>query len=227
MLATKSRSSMSLPVVRLEATIPHGICTELLVANGLVEPARLRPNGSTSDKILLCESWPTSSVSLTGWANWDKPPSVLFADDDSSDIFASEFMPRMERARTLLGPNAKTVPSAVEVHVALVQSDDLMRLNSASTAGGFDMSKLNVLSSRSHIVRLDSFSHKFLSHPTSALSHGQDDLLARPLANGEAHIDIEVRDAPKGERHFITQARTQIYTLAQSHASSTVPFLTL
>ena len=108
-------------------------------------------------------------------------------------LLASNYLPTLESARALLAPDAIVLPSRLQVHVALVQSDELAALNGVQSPvlGGIDLSAINGLAHRSRPVRLNDVPHALLSRPTVALELRLDDA-GQPLASGEAIASLEV-----------------------------------
>jgi SAM-dependent methyltransferase len=126
---------------------------------------------------------------------------LLIVDMFGSDPLCEGLLPTVIDARArLLTPDAVIIPHALKVYVALLQSDELMHLNSASKGGGFDLSTFNALSSRTRTVRLSSISHKLLTQPSVAISL-QLDGDEPPPSSGETQV--EVRTSCDGYAHAV------------------------
>ena len=93
------------------------------------------------------------------------------------------------------------LPFALEVHVALVESEELARLNSVSEpVCGLDLSALNGLSHRTRAVRLAELKHVMLTKPVTALKLRLD---ARELPSLESESEIELPVERSGKAHAI------------------------
>jgi hypothetical protein len=52
--------------------------------------------------------------------------AVILADTDANDVLASPFLSAIKSAREHMPKGTKVVPCTLDVHVALVQSDELL-----------------------------------------------------------------------------------------------------
>ena len=188
--------------VRVE-TLPMTVIQNMLRANGLGGGARTvqfsddnAPHASIKLVAASPGGLPTTAIHAAfaeeegGTRDHDARPSVLLADSDATDLLASPYLATVCAARELLAPNPVILPGAVEIHVALVQSDELAKLNSINQpVGGIDLKALNVLSHRSRVVRLSELKHKLLTQPCVALRLQLDgDQL--PAVEGESEVDL-------------------------------------
>ena len=95
-------------------------------------------------------------------------------------------------------PNAIIMPCELTVHVALVQSEDLVRLNAIqSPVNGLDLSSLNSLSHRTRAVRLSDLKHMVLTQPCTALRLKLD-AEEPPALSGTAEVEMCVEHAGMG-----------------------------
>ena len=134
------------------------------------------------------------------------------------------YLPSLDHVRHCIAPDAHIIPSAIEVHVALVHSDELARLNSVPSStdpAGFDLTAINALSHRARAVRLAQLQHQLLSQPTVAVRMALNDH-SQPLSSGEVIASLEVRRS--GLAHAVVVWHTpQLTDEAQDESSPPPP----
>ena len=185
-------------VLRVES-LPMSVVTAALSANGQTERREAsRPSSAYASRVdeppVKLISAGANGLPLTpGDVTAHGVPEVLLADSDAHDILASSFLPTIRAAREELVSETPTVlPSALEVHVALVQSQELARLNSISEPiGGFDIGALNTLSHRSRAVRLSDLKHVVLTQACTALRVNLD-AKELPVQQGQTSFDLKL-----------------------------------
>lgn len=130
----------------------------------------------------------------------DAPVDVLVSEIVDCGLIGEGLLPSIRHARTsLLKPGGTMLPSVARLRCRLVSSDDVLRLNQVSTADGFDVSLMNLLSTRGHFpVRLSTWRHRFLSDAVQALEF---DLAEDALEPGERQIDLTA--IADGEAHAL------------------------
>ena len=131
----------------------------------------------------------------------------------------TSFFTKLNAGKALADAKAVVVPCAVEVNVALVQSDELVRLSSiAGNICGFDLTALNALRHRTCAVRLSEILHVVLTQPAAAVRLRLDtpELLA---LSGES--EVLLRAEKTGVAHAIVVWHT--FKLDTVHSVSTGP----
>ena len=200
--ATFARQS----VVRVES-LPLSVISDMLKANGLKRAAEacafpVLPSDASccppTIKLIAAASNGTPPQSLDAYTAL---PGVILADSDAADILSSRFLSNLAAARLLTVARPKLVPCAIEVHAALVESEDLARLNSVTEpVSGLDLSALNELSHRMRAVRLAGLEHIMLTKAVTAVRL-QLDGEEPPASEGEAEVEMHVERS--GKAHAI------------------------
>lgn len=167
------------------------IASQLVASHGL----------SHSVRVLQCHS---SQLSLdTAHDPWQQRADLLVFEILGTDPLCEGLLPTLRDARSrLLTQDAIVLPCALEVHVMLVESDKLARLNSVlGSAGGINLGALNTMSHRTRAVRLSELPHTALTKVQTALRlqldaaeppdlEGQTEIEMSAVANGTAHAVI-------------------------------------
>ena len=190
--------------------LPQSIAMQLLNCNGSLHAIELLPAGSDG----LPEHNPSAPLLVEG-----STPNLLVVDSDAIDILASSFLTTVRSAKAMVHPKARVMPCTLEVHVALVESNDLMQMNAMTSeySCGFDLSAVNAFSHRSRLVRLSQLSHRMLTRPSALIRIPLDgDELSE---NGDDVLDLKVELS--GTAHAIVVWHT--LWLTSSHAVSTGP----
>ena len=136
-----------------------------------------------------------------GWSLIDgEKPNVLLIDTDTSDLFGSAFFERVQEGRRLI-EGGHVLPEEVLIHVAVVESRELLRLNAVvESVGGVDLGGLNRFSHRTRTIQLSDIPHRLLTKPIVAAQIRLDG--ASPVAfDGEATIDLPILH--DGEAHAL------------------------
>ena len=163
--------------------LPQSIAMQLLNCNGSLHAIELLPAGSDG----LPEHNPSAPLLVEG-----STPNLLVVDSDAIDILASSFLTTVRSAKAMVHPKARVMPCTLEVHVALVESNDLMQMNAMTSeySCGFDLSAVNAFSHRSRLVRLSQLSHRMLTRPSALIRIPLDgDELSE---NGDDVLDLKV-----------------------------------
>ena len=192
-------------VVRVES-LPLSVVSEMLKANGLN-----RADQACAFPVLESDTSKPPTIKLIAAASNGTPPQsldaytalpgVILADSDVTDILSSRFLANLVAARSLTMARPKVVPCAIEVHAALVESEDLARLNSVTEpVSGLDLSALNELSHRTRAVRLADLEHVMLTKAVTALRL-QLDGEEPPASEGEVEVEMPVERS--GKAHAI------------------------
>ena len=190
-------ASAAPPLLRIES-LPLSVANEMLRVNSL--QAR---SGESPPPIQLIAA--TNSglppPSQEPYTVEGELPDVVLADCDATDVLSSNFIPSIVAVRALTTAKPTVLPFALEVHVALVESEELARLNSVSEpVCGLDLSALNGLSHRTRAVRLAELKHVMLTKPVTALKLRLD---ARELPSLESESEIELPVERSGKAHAI------------------------
>jgi len=124
---------------------------------------------------------------------WVRKADLLICEILGTDPLCGGLLPTLRDARSrLLHPDAVVIPSGIEVHATIVQSDELIMLNAANNpAGGLDVSAFSVLSHRTRPIRLSEVDHVQLTAPRVALRLRLDSLEG-PSASGETELEFTV-----------------------------------
>ncbi|MET9690814.1 50S ribosomal protein L11 methyltransferase [Streptomyces sp. NPDC006514] len=140
------------------------------------------------------------STALEIGRDLDGPVDVLVSEIVDCGLIGEGLLPSIRHARQhLLKPGGTMFPSAARILGRLVSSEAILRLNQVTTAGGFDVSLMNTLSTRGHLpVRLSTWPHRFLSETTAVVGF---DLAEDPLEPGERQIDLTA--STDGEAHAL------------------------
>ena len=130
----------------------------------------------------------------------DAPVDVLVSEIVDCGLIGEGLLPSIRHARaSLLKPGGVMLPSVARLRGRLVSSDEVSRLNQVSTADGFDVSLMNVLSTRGHFpVRLNTWRHRFVSDAVPVLDF---DLAEDTLEPGEHPVDLTA--SADGEAHAL------------------------
>lgn len=117
------------------------------------------------------------------------PVDVLVSEIVDCGLIGEALLPTIRHAREhLLRPGGLMIPSAGRIVGRLVGSEALVRLNQVTEAAGFDVSLLNVTSTRGHFpVRLDTWPHQLLSEQVELAAF---DLTADPLLPGSRPVRV-------------------------------------
>ncbi|MET9789278.1 50S ribosomal protein L11 methyltransferase [Streptomyces canus] len=197
-------------VAALRGSIPAGASVlDIGSGSGLLAMAAARAGAG---KVITCEMNPllaevarqvvdahglSDTITVIG-----KPSTALRVGhdlDDRVDVLVSEIvdcgligeglLPSVRHAREhLLAPGGIMLPSAARLYGRLVSSEAVQRLNQVTTAGGFDVSLMNVLATRRHFpVRLSTWPHRMLSEAAQVLEF---DLASGDLEPGERVISL-------------------------------------
>ena len=95
----------------------------------------------------------------------------------------------------------RVMPCELIVHAALVESSELLELNSVSNSVcGLDLTPLNGLSHRTRAIRLNEFNHRILTEPRAVMRLRLDDDEPPELSGS---TDIELDAVIDGEVHLI------------------------
>lgn len=174
------------PVLRADNT-PRSVVESLLEENQLDDDKKpgieLLPVGQNG----LPAHVPSAPLLVGG-----STPNMLIVDSDAIDIMASSFLPTICAARQMVAPEAEVMPSALEVHVAVIESHELTELNQVTDAStSFNLTAVNSLSHRTRLVRLSQLKHKMLtrSKPLLFLSLDDADL---PSIDGDEVVELDV-----------------------------------
>ncbi|MEU3096243.1 50S ribosomal protein L11 methyltransferase [Streptomyces sp. NPDC006967] len=117
------------------------------------------------------------------------PVDVLVSEIVDCGLIGEGLLPTVRHAREhLLALDGIMLPSAARLYGRLVNSEAVLRLNQATTVGGFDVSLMNTLATRGHFpVRLDTWPHRFLSEAAPVLEF---DLARDDLEPGERTLEF-------------------------------------
>ena len=231
------------PVIRFES-LPETVVTEVLADNYCLTEARPPPDtreASTATKEAraaarafapavvqepLIQLLPTTADGLpihgaeSSLLVEDSKPNLLIVDHDTIDIMSSSFLSRVCAGKAMIEPGATVIPCALELHVALVESEELVRLNSVGAdVSGFDLTALNALSHRSRAIRLSELKHTMLTKPTTGLKLRLD-APEPPALSGES--EVELRAVHTGVAHAIVVWHT--LRLSAVHKISRDPY---
>ena len=156
------------------------IAQKLVDRHGLAESVRVR----------ACHS---SEVELHDSAEdpWQRKAELLVFEILGTDPLCEGVLPALKDARErLLAPWAVIMPCCIEVHVVLVSSEELSKLNSIrQQVGGINMGALNALSHRTRAIRLSELKHDLLTEPQVALRL-QLDAEEPPALKGETELEL-------------------------------------
>ncbi|MGW2521942.1 50S ribosomal protein L11 methyltransferase [Streptomyces sp. NPDC001617] len=121
------------------------------------------------------------------------PVDVLVSEIVDCGLIGEGLLPSVRHAREhLLARDGVMMPSAARLYGRLVSSEAATRLNQVTTAGGFDVSLMNTLATRSHFpMRLDTWPHRYLSEEVPLLEF---DLARDPLEPGERTLVLPTID---------------------------------
>jgi hypothetical protein len=146
-------------------------------------------------------------VDADAWCHVNgRRPNMLLADTDVVDLLGSHYLSTVREALSMVvrakgAATTQILPAEVLIHVALVESPELLRLNAVSgPVAGLDLSSINELSHRTRAIRLDELDHKVLTRPCVALRLSLDGATP-PEVSGCA--DVELGAAHAGEVHAI------------------------
>ncbi|GAB2443046.1 50S ribosomal protein L11 methyltransferase [Streptomyces incanus] len=117
------------------------------------------------------------------------PVDVLVSEIVDCGLIGEGLLPSVRHAREhLLAPDGIMLPSAARLYGRLVNSEAVLKLNQVTTVGGFDVSLMNTLTTRSHFpVRLNTWPHRFLSEAAPVLEF---DLARDALEPGERTLEF-------------------------------------
>ncbi|KOO28615.1 arginine n- type iii [Chrysochromulina tobinii] len=190
------------------ARIARGNVTE----HGLDERVRVLECHSTHLKLDAASADP-----------WKRTASMLVFELLGSDPLCEGLLPALHDARKrLLTPGALVIPAELEVHVALVQSEQLARLNcTAAPVGGMDVSALRRVAHRVRPVRLSDVAHTVLSRPRVAVRMKLDDPIELPALSGGTHIELKAE--LNGTVHAVVAWFVVYLDRARTIAVSTAP----
>jgi len=174
------------------------------IAQGLVEShgyvQQVRVMACHSSRVHLDPTLdPTYDPELPRLADpWERRADLLVFEILGTDPLCEGLLPALRDARArLLSPTATILPCALEVHAALIESDELMRLNAVSgEVSGIDLSALNQLSHRTRAVRLNDLRHVMLTKPVTALRLNLDGD-EPPATEGEVEVELQVEHSGK------------------------------
>ena len=154
---------------------------------------------------------------------WQRTASLLVFELLGPDPLCEGLLPALHDARRrLLTPSAQVIPAELEVHVALVQSEQLARLNCAATpVGEVDVSALERVAHRVHPVRLSDVAHKVLSRPRVAVRMKLDDPIELPALSGGTQIELKAEIS--GTVHAVVAWFVVYLDRARTIAVSTAP----
>jgi type II protein arginine methyltransferase len=129
------------------------------------------------------------STALRVGRDLDGRVDVLVSEIVDCGLIGEGLLPSVRHAREhLLAPDGIMLPSAARLYGRLVSSEAVQRLNQVTTAGGFDVSLMNTLATRSHFpVRLSTWPHQLLSEAAQVLEF---DLARGDLEPGERVISL-------------------------------------
>lgn len=150
-----------------------------------------------SDVITVIDR-PSTELRL-GW-DLDRPVDVLISEIVDCGIIGEGLLPSVRHARDhLLAVDGTMLPSAARLYGRVVSSRAVLNLNQATTAGGFDVSLMNTVATRSHFpVRLSTWPHRFLTDEAQLLDF---DLSRDSLEPGERLISLTATG--DGEAHAL------------------------
>ena len=172
------------------AGAPRVLAVEMATEMARVAQQTIFAQGlSHTVKVLNCHS---SSVTVSETTDpWGKRGDMLVCEILGTDPLCEGLLPAVRDARKrLLHPDATVIPCGLEVHVALVHSDELMRVNSANEhVCDLNMSALNVMSHRTRAVRLSDVPHKMLSRPTTVVRLNLA-AVEPPEEEGESEVEL-------------------------------------
>ncbi|TJZ57115.1 methyltransferase domain-containing protein [Streptomyces piniterrae] len=129
------------------------------------------------------------STHLVMGSDLERPVDVIISEVVDCGLIGEGLLPTMRHAREhLLAPGGVLIPGAARLYGQLIQSEVASGLNRVGNAGGFDVSLMNVASTRGHFpVRLHTWPHDVLSGPVELLDF---DLLTGPLAAGSRVVPV-------------------------------------
>ncbi|MEU2118021.1 50S ribosomal protein L11 methyltransferase [Streptomyces sp. NPDC016459] len=109
-------------------------------------------------------------------------------------LIGEGILPSVRHARSeLLATNGVMLPKGARLLGMLLQSENAVNLNRVDRAGGFDVSRLNALSTPGHFpIRLHTWPHRVLSEPQELASF---DFAADPLGPGGSKLAVPVRES--------------------------------
>jgi type III protein arginine methyltransferase len=143
-------------VVTCEMTPPMAEKAKRIVAaNGLAD--RITVHGKRSDELRVGVELPDKA-------------DVLVSEIFESDLLGEGVLPSLEDARArLVKPDAKIIPQAASIMVALAGGEALAKMISIDKAAGFDVSALNEFTPERQIFDGSRFTFDWLSEPLAAL----------------------------------------------------------
>ena len=210
-----ARLAASSQVVIRAESLPMSVAMQVLKDNELYQP-RADSVKSVTAPIQLITAGTNGLPQQPKDVVTQGAPEVLLADTDVHDILGSPYLSSIRTARLeMLSSNPVVLPSAIEVHVAIVESQELARLNSISTPiSGLDLGALNALSHRSRAVRLSELKHTVLTGACTALQVKLDGA-GPPKVEGQVSVDMQV------ERSGVAHAVVVWHTM-RLHKSVTI-----
>jgi type II protein arginine methyltransferase len=125
---------------------------------------------------------------------------VLVSETIDCGFVGEGFLAALRHARAeLLRPEAALVPRSFSLEGALLESDDVFRLNRADDVEGFRLAGFNELSTRGYFpVRLDTWRHRLLSRPLRFVALDLDSYDFAPIEE-----TIELQASASGHVHGV------------------------
>jgi type I protein arginine methyltransferase len=130
---------------------------EIIAANGYADRVTLIPKISYDVRI---------------GADMPRRADVLLSETIDCGFVGEGFLGALRHARAeLLQPDAALVPRSFALEGALLESDDVFRLNRTDDVEGFSLTGFNELSTQGYFpVRLDTWRHRLMSSPRRLLA---------------------------------------------------------
>lgn len=152
------------------------VAEEIIVANGLQK---------------LIQIVPAPSVYLEVGRDIPRKADLIITEIFDCGLLGEGILPTVKHARKyLLRTGGRMIPRAGRVFAALLESEQIHRLNYVSTACGLDVSLFNRFSTPHYFpVRLNTWQHRMLSEPRQIFNF---DFLKDPLVPEQQPIDFVV-----------------------------------
>jgi type III protein arginine methyltransferase len=156
LLSMMSARAGARQVVTCEMTPPVAEkARRIVAANGLAD--RITVHGKRSDELNVGVELPAKA-------------DVLVSEIFESDLLGEGVLPSLEDARArLVKPDARIIPQAASIMVALAGGEALAKMVSIERAAGFDLSAFNEFTPERLIFDGSRFTFDWLSQPVAAL----------------------------------------------------------
>jgi SAM-dependent methyltransferase len=134
---------------------------------------------------------PKRSLDLVVGVDLQRRVDFLVSEIVDCGLIGEGLLPTIAHAREhLLAPDGEMLPVAGRILGFLVDSPAILNLNRTTTAGGFDVRRLNAVATEGHFpVRLSTWPHRVL---TDAVELASFDLVDGSLGDGSAVVVLPV-----------------------------------